>query len=719
MSEGHHRFREVQMTTKTKSHLMEENATLRARLAELEDRVAKRPSANGGGLSESEIAERKRIQEALAASEIRYRRLFEMAKDGILILDADTGRITDANPFLQELLGYSHAELLGKRLWEIGPFRDIAASQSAFRKLQSKKYIRYDNLPLETKGRQHRHVEFISNVYNVNGTKVIQCNIRDITLRRNAEVALALANKKLEALLNALPLGVAFSDAPVCQRIIGNPTFLSQFEANSEDNLSASAPESNALGRKVRHFREGKVVSPSELPMQRALAERRTIGPKEFEIELPSGRRWIAEVSATPIRNQQRKVVGVVAVTSDITQRKRLQDVLKVSEVRYRRVFETAKDGILILDAVTGQITDANPHLQDLLGYSRAELLGKRLWEIGPFRDIAASQSAFRKLQRREYIRYDNLPLETKARQRRYVEFVSNVYQENGTKVIQCNIRDITPRHQVEMALANATRELENRVNERTAELLTANKLLKKMLDEGKRAEERISKSRERLRNLSGRLQSLLEEERTRISREIHDELGQALTAMKMDLSLIRRRLVSDGFSDHSAKVHEIELAVTRIIRTVRKIATDLRPGILDELGVVAAIKWMGKNFQNRTGISCKVAVQGADKISDNTLATAIFRDVQEALTNVMRHAAASQVNIILEKKNDSLVVEVRDNGIGIKEERIFDAKSLGLTGIRERVLLLGGEAVISGKPGEGTVVRVTLPFEERAISNA
>jgi PAS domain S-box-containing protein len=719
MSEGHHRFREVQMTTKTKSHLMEENATLRARLAELEDRVAERPSANGGRLSESGIAERKRIREALTVSEIRYRRLFEMAKDGILILDADTGQITDANPFLQELLGYSHAELLGKRLWEIGPFRDIAASQVAFRKLQSKKYIRYDNLPLETKGHQHRHVEFVSNVYNVNGTKVIQCNIRDITLRRHAEVGLENANKKLEGLLNALPLGVAFSDDPACERIIGNPTFLSQFEANSGDNLSASAPESNALGHKVRHFREGKVVSVSELPMQRALAERRNIGPKEFEIELPSGRRWIAEVSATPIRNQQRKVVGIVAVTNDITQRKRLQDALKISEVRYRRVFETAKDGILILEADTGRITDANPFLQELLGYSHAELLGKRLWEIGPFRDIKASRGAFRRLQRKEYIRYDNLPLETKGRQRRYVEFVSNVYQENGTKVIQCNIRDITPRHNEEEALANASKELERRVDERTAELLTANRLMKKMLDEGKRAEERISKSRERLRNLSGRLQSLLEEERTRISREIHDELGQALTAMKMDLSLIRRRLVSEGLAEQSAKIHEIELSAAGIIRTVRKIATDLRPGILDELGVVAAIKWMAKNFQNRSGISCKVAVRGVDKVSDPVFATSIFRIVQEATTNVMRHAAASKVDVSLEKKDGTLLLEVRDNGIGIKEERIFDSKSLGLTGIRERVLLLGGEATISGKPGEGTVVSVTLPFAEGAISNA
>jgi PAS domain S-box-containing protein len=404
---------------------------------------------------------------------------------------------------------------------------------------------------------------------------------------------------------------------------------------------------------------------------------------------------------------------------SDITERKRIEDALKASEVRYRRLFETAKDGILILDADTGRITDANPFLQDLLGYSHTELLGKKLWEIGPFRDIAANQAAFRKLQKKEYIRYDNLPLETKKHRHRHVEFVSNVYRVNGTRVIQCNIRDITARHQAEEALEKASDELEKRVDERTAELLAANRLMKKMLDEGKRAEERITKSRERLRNLSRRLQSLLEEERTRMSREIHDELGQALTALKLDLSSIRRSLVSDGLAEQSAKVHETERAVIRIIRTVRKISTELRPGILDELGVTAAIEWMAKDFQNRTGIGCKVTIQAMDTISDTVRATAIFRIVQEALTNIMRHAAASQVNVSLEKKDDTLIVKVRDNGIGIMEGRIFDSKSLGLIGIRERVLLLGGEAVISGKPGEGTLVRVTLPVGKGAKSIA
>jgi PAS domain S-box-containing protein len=424
----------------------------------------------------------------------------------------------------------------------------------------------------------------------------------------------------------------------------------------------------------------------------------------------------LAELEDKP---DNRPATGGRLPVGDIAERKRVEDALKASEVRYRRLFETAKDGILILDADSGRITDSNPYLQDLLGYSHAELLGKMLWEIGPFQDIAASRAAYRKLQTKEYIRYENLPLETKGRRRRHVEFVSNVYRENGTKVIQCNIRDITERHQAEEALAKAAGELEKRVEERTAELVAANRLMKKMLDEGKRKEERIRESRELLRSLLGRLQAMVEEEKMRISREIHDQLGQSLTALKLDLSLIRKRLASDGLAEQSANVHQIERTVTRIIRTVRKISTELRPGILDELGVVAAIEWIAKDFQKRTGIGCKVTVRGVDTVSDTIRATAIFRIVQETLTNVMRHAAASHVNVTLEKKDDTLIIEVRDNGIGIREGRIFGSKSLGLVGIRERVLLLGGETVIRGKPGEGTLLRVTLPMGNGPGSNA
>jgi PAS domain S-box-containing protein len=191
------------MGHKTRIELIAENASLRARLVKLETHLHK-PSTGKEKPSVKDMAERKRVQTALEISENQYRRLFETAKDGILLLDASTGQINNVNPFLIELLDYSREEFLGKKLWEIGPFKDIAASQTAFHELQNNQYIRYDELPLETKTGRHVDVEFVSNVYLVNGKKEIQCNIRDISERVKAKDAIRQANQELSLLVAEL-----------------------------------------------------------------------------------------------------------------------------------------------------------------------------------------------------------------------------------------------------------------------------------------------------------------------------------------------------------------------------------------------------------------------------------------------------------------------------------------------------------------------------------
>jgi PAS domain S-box-containing protein len=225
----------------TKAQLVNELVKLRQRISEFEISEVQRKKAED--LLKGIETESKQAYEAIKTSETRYRRLFETAQDGILILDAETGQINDANPFLIQMLGYSHEELLGKKLWEIGLFNDIVSSQNAFSELQEKEYIRYEDLPLETKDGHNINVEFVSNVYFVNGNEVIQCNIRDITKRRQAEEQSKILMKEL-ARSNADLQQFAYAASHDLQEPLRNIAgFVQLLEKRYKDKLDEKAAE--------------------------------------------------------------------------------------------------------------------------------------------------------------------------------------------------------------------------------------------------------------------------------------------------------------------------------------------------------------------------------------------------------------------------------------------------------------------------------------------
>lgn len=228
-------------------------------------------------------------------------------------------------------------------------------------------------------------------------------------------------------------------------------------------------------------------------------------------------------------------------------------------------------------------------------------------------------------------------------------------------------------------------------------------------ISERKQAEENLKESREQLRNLLAYLQSVREHERTEFSHEIHDELGQSLTALKMDIHWLRKKY--NEYSPLTDKANSMIKIIDATIQTVKKICTELRPGILDNLGLSAAIEWQTAEFQKRSGISCEVNFNPEEIILDKDRSTAVFRILQETLTNIARHAEASAVTITIEKRASQLVMEVIDNGKGINEENKNNAKSFGLIGMRERTLYLGGTFQISGAPNQGTTVRVNIPI--------
>lgn len=230
-------------------------------------------------------------------------------------------------------------------------------------------------------------------------------------------------------------------------------------------------------------------------------------------------------------------------------------------------------------------------------------------------------------------------------------------------------------------------------------------------ITERKRAEEELRKSHDELRNLSAYLQQVREEERAKIAREIHDELGQALTAIKMDISYLFKK-----YNDHcsvSEKARSIFRIIDSIIHAIKRISTELRPGILDDLGLIAAIEWQVREFENRCGIRCHLRIDQEDIDIDKESSIAIFRVLQESLTNIARHASATEVFIGIYEDRDNLHLQIKDNGKGITEDHIKNPRSFGLIGMRERVHFLGGDMHISGKSGEGSRIEIRIPLKK------
>jgi len=359
---------------------------------------------------------------------------------------------------------------------------------------------------------------------------------------------------------------------------------------------------------------------------------------------------------------------GTIVMIADITDRKRINDLLETAATEWRTTFDAINDAVMLLDQ-TGKIKRCNNSMVKMMDKPFSEIVDRAYWEVV----------------------HDSL----KPPKEGHLESVRKSHQRE-TEVFKKGNRWL-----------NATVDpmLDNE-----GHLLGAVHILSD-ITERVRIDEELHNSREELRNLTAYLESVREQERTSIAREIHDELAQSLTALKMDLAWLDNKLPRDQIPLVD-KMHAMSELIDSIIQTVKRISAALRPGILDDLGLVAAIEWQAEEFQNRTGINCRFIVNPDDLTVDQDRSTAIFRIFQETLTNIARHASASLVSVDLLEEAGSLLLRVIDNGIGITEEEIHDHKSFGLIGMRERVYPWGGRVDIKGISGQGTTVEVSVPLQ-------
>jgi len=362
----------------------------------------------------------------------------------------------------------------------------------------------------------------------------------------------------------------------------------------------------------------------------------------------------------------------------DITSRIQMEEALRESEEKYHNLVERANDGILIIQ--DGIMKYVNPRLAEMGGYTVEELTGT------PFTDYSP-------------------PAEVPALVDRYVKRMSG---EDVEPIYETALRCKDDSY-INVEINASTVSYQGRI---------ADLVLVRDITERKRAEEELKASRDQLRKLSTHLEAVREEERTSLARDIHDELGQALTALKIDLSWLAKKLPVDQ-ETLLEKIRSMSKLVDMTIQKVKMISVELRPGLLDDFGLVAAIEWQIGEFKKLTGINIKLITKPKDIVLDRDRSTTLFRVFQELLTNIARHADATKTKVSLVAEADRIVLIAKDNGKGITREQSYSARAFGILGIRERVHFWQGDFRISGNPDKGTTAVVRIPLDYREESNA
>jgi hypothetical protein len=398
-------------------------------------------------------------------------------------------------------------------------------------------------------------------------------------------------------------------------------------------------------------------------------------GDLKFAGRRKDGSEFPADISLSPFETPAGTII--ISVIRDVTERVNLEEARRESEERYRALVDLSPEAILV--HASGTIVYVNQAtVQLLLAPSRQALIGRSFLDFVP---PAYTGDVVRRMQATPEEVQKEGPLLVKATrgdgQEFYLEAIASRITHGGQPAAQVILRDITDRV---------------------------------------RAYEELRTSREQLRRLSTHLQSARESERGAIAREIHDELGGALTALKFDIASFEEVLPpGDAGGLRGIIVEKLESMSSLIdgtVQTMRRIITQLRPVLLDSLGLSAAIEWLAEDFEHRTGITCETRVQGDDVLADHDRATAVYRIVQETLTNVARHAGATRVEIVMDIHEKTLRLSVRDNGKGVTDEQIRAPGSFGIMGIKERALIFGGEVSIGSSGDRGTTVSLTLPLE-------
>lgn len=601
-----------------------------------------------------DVSERRLMQQFLAESEERFRLIFESAPVGIFHYDTK-GIIRTCNQAYVDINGSSFGKLIGFNLLKsVSNKLALDAVQKSLAGARGHYEGEYTSV---TGGRRsYIKADFVPIFSEDKSLAGGMCVVEDITEKKKAEDALGESEERYRLIFDKAPVG-----------IIHYTTDGTITECNNQFTEMIGAPYEKLIG-----FNPLENITNEQMIIAMRSSLNGESGRYYGNYTSVSGNKTtFVKADFVPVYSEAGQIEAGIGVIEDLTDKVTVEKALRDSEEKYRGLAERSPI-IIILIRKGGRPYYVSPSVQNVLGFLPEEVIGKLPGVFMSKEDEARVFSLMAQIQGGVNVDSFEVPMLKKDGTPAIIEWtLLPIKKGDEIDGFQAVGRDIT---------------------------------------EKKIAEDKLRQSRQQLRELSKHLQTSREQERAGIAREIHDDLGQSLTAIKMDVVWQKSKIPEDRAELH-IKAEDTIFLVDAAIKTVKRISAELRPGLLDDLGLSAAIEWQAKEYQKRSDINIDVTIEPEEIVLGEDLSIVIFRVCQETLTNVIRHAGANEVRVRLTKKSQMIELEVIDNGCGISDQSIAKKNSFGLLGMRERVHAIGGKISISRLQKGGTKVAVTVPL--------
>jgi len=620
----------------------------------------------------TDITDRVRADGKIAELQYRNEIILNAAGDGICGLD-ESGGILFVNPAGAAMLGYAREELFGKPLHQISHHTRPDGSPYPVEQcpilgsLKDGAHFHEGGEYFLRKDGSRFPVEYTCTPISDPATNVRMVVIfSDISVRKQAEEALRQSEAWFRTLFGSI------QDAMFVVPIEPNGQPGKFIEVNEIACRRLGYSRQEFLGMTIADVDDPEAGIDPSYVIQCLMAGESVIFQQVHVAK--DGRRISVEVNANPFVLNGSPVV--MSLVRDITERKRMEAALRASEERFRNIFEQAEIG-MVQTALDGRFMRVNRKFCAIIGYSAEELDSMTFREITSPEDLEQDLAYLKQVANREI---DNFSME-----KRY-------FRKDGS-LIWINL-SVSPLRNEDGSIKYFIGAIEDISGRKEAQ--------------------------QRLHELSAHLQTVREEEKASIARELHDDLGGTLTALKMDLYWLSRKLPAEQFAiPLIERMESMSQLLDNAVGVTRRIITELRPTILDDLGLLAAIEWQADQFRKRTGIECRVSCAEDQGQLDKRVTIALFRIFQEALTNVLRHSGASRVDVEFRHDHQAVSLVVRDNGRGLGDPLGPAAGHYGIRGMFERAASLGGEARVDGRPGEGLTVTTILPLSAATTGEA